>query len=601
VNTGETTTPDSPRHIKASLFEEFARLGRSLSSSKRIELLDLLFQGERSVESLARLTGMGVTNTSQHLQTLRAARLVEVRKEGTRSLYRVSDAAVCTFLYDMQRLARIRLGEADRIARGYAFAPSLLWLMSGERKPQAISRGRERLEGKGIEFLKGEAEGLDPVRRTLRISWQDVSYERLVIALGAQPAPELMPGLEEGGTNIYTADGALEAGRALAELDGGRVVVVIAKLPYKCPAAPNEAAFLAEAMLRHRGVKADVALYSPEPFPMPTAGEAAGKALAGMLGERGIELHAGQVLQEVDAAKKELVFQGGERASYDLLLAVPPHRTAGIVTGSGLSNDAGFISVDPATLATQADGIYAIGDVTQIPIAGGRRQESSLRHRRSSSRTGSRTSLPNGSRKPRSMGTAPASWTWAMGSPRSPPGTSMRKERPTSRCADRPGDGIWRRSRSRSTGSRGGLEVAIRFEGEPLPWSDPRHTRCRWPLTVCCSEGAVAQSVRAADLTREEREHDPRAREVADPEHAWPVGRRDVLVYDTEEEPGQREHGEEKHVPSHPGATMRTSIHAIPSVPSSDLRGVKGCDNERSPWRSAQLFTHSQNTTMSLM
>lgn len=84
-----------------------------------MELLDLLCQGERSVESLARLTGMGVTNTSQHLQTLRAARLVEVRKEGTRSLYRVSDPAVCTFLYDMQRLARVRLGEADRIARGY--------------------------------------------------------------------------------------------------------------------------------------------------------------------------------------------------------------------------------------------------------------------------------------------------------------------------------------------------------------------------------------------------------------------------------------------------------------------------------------------------
>lgn len=254
----------------------------------------------------------------------------------------------------------------------HAFAPSLLWLMSGERKLQTISRGRERLKRWGIEFLRGEAEGIDADLRTIRVGGQDIPYEHLVVALGVQPDPELMPGLGEGAMNIYSPDGALEAGRALAELDGGRVVVVIAKLPYKCPAAPNEAAFLAEAMLRHRGVKADVALYSPEPFPMPTAGEAAGKALAGMLGERGIELHAGQVLQEVDATKKELVFQSGERASYDLLLAVPPHRTAGIVAGSGLSNDAGFIPVDPATLATRADRIYAIGDVTQIPIAGGK-------------------------------------------------------------------------------------------------------------------------------------------------------------------------------------------------------------------------------------
>lgn len=108
-----------PRRVKSSLFDEFARVGQSLSSSKRLEILDLLCQAERSVETLARLTGMGVTNTSQHLQILRSARLVEVRKEGTRSLYRVSDPDVFTFFYDLQRLARIRLAEADRVARGF--------------------------------------------------------------------------------------------------------------------------------------------------------------------------------------------------------------------------------------------------------------------------------------------------------------------------------------------------------------------------------------------------------------------------------------------------------------------------------------------------
>jgi rhodanese-related sulfurtransferase len=108
-----------PRQVKASLSEEFARLAKALSSAKRIDLLDLLCQAERSVETLARLTGMSITNTSQHLQILRAARLVDVRKAGTRSLYGVSDAALCTFLYEMQRLARARLGEADRIVRDY--------------------------------------------------------------------------------------------------------------------------------------------------------------------------------------------------------------------------------------------------------------------------------------------------------------------------------------------------------------------------------------------------------------------------------------------------------------------------------------------------
>lgn len=109
----------SPRHVKSALFEEFALVGHALSSARRLELLDLLCQRERTVESLARLTGMGVTNTSQHLQTLKSARLVEVRREGTRSFYRVADLTVAARLYDVQRLGRARLAEADRLVRDY--------------------------------------------------------------------------------------------------------------------------------------------------------------------------------------------------------------------------------------------------------------------------------------------------------------------------------------------------------------------------------------------------------------------------------------------------------------------------------------------------
>lgn len=254
----------------------------------------------------------------------------------------------------------------------YTFAPSLLWLMSGERELKQISRSRERLERKGIDLVNGEVQGLDTEARSIRVGDSDIIYDRLVIALGVQPASELMPGLSEGAIDIYSPEGALAAGRALREFEGGRVVVLLAKLPYKCPAAPNEAAFLAEALLRHRGVNAKVSLYTPEPYPMPTAGEALGKALAGMLEARGIELHTGQNAEAVDTGAKELVMASGERVGYDLLLAVPPHRTTGVVRSSGLTNEAGFIPADASTLATQADGVYAIGDVTQIPIAGGK-------------------------------------------------------------------------------------------------------------------------------------------------------------------------------------------------------------------------------------
>lgn len=103
----------------ADLYGQFARIGKAVASARRVELLDLLCQGERSVEALARTTGMTVTNTSQHLQTLRSARLVEARKEGTKVLYRVADEAVCRFFLGLCELAHGRLAEVDRFVHRY--------------------------------------------------------------------------------------------------------------------------------------------------------------------------------------------------------------------------------------------------------------------------------------------------------------------------------------------------------------------------------------------------------------------------------------------------------------------------------------------------
>jgi len=111
----EITSIDS----SPDLYEQFARIGKAVASARRVELLDLLCQGERSVEALARTTGMTVTNASQHLQTLRAAHLVEARKEGTKVLYRVADEAVCRFFLGLCELAHGRLAEVDQFVHRY--------------------------------------------------------------------------------------------------------------------------------------------------------------------------------------------------------------------------------------------------------------------------------------------------------------------------------------------------------------------------------------------------------------------------------------------------------------------------------------------------
>jgi len=107
------------RAFKDAIYEQFARIGKAVSSPKRLELLDLLCQGPRTVEVLAKESGLTVANTSQHLQVLRAARLAETEKEGLYVIYRLADQNVCEFFRAMRMLAEGRLAEVEQIKRRF--------------------------------------------------------------------------------------------------------------------------------------------------------------------------------------------------------------------------------------------------------------------------------------------------------------------------------------------------------------------------------------------------------------------------------------------------------------------------------------------------
>ncbi len=280
------------------------------------------------------------------------------------------------------RQLRRRLGRLDWSGRvvlvdkdlTYRFAPSFLWVMTGARRPEQVTADLGRLRRRGIDVLRAEVLEIDTDGRTVKTTEAALPYDRLVIAIGAELAPDALPGFTEGAHNVYTLEGAAAAGEALRSFDGGRVAVLVSRLPYKCPAAPYETALLAEALLRRRGVRSGstVDVYTPEPLPMPTAGPAMGQALRGILEARGIGFHPSRAVEFIDPDRRELVFGDGERVPYNLLLGVPPHRAPEAMRRSGLGADGGFAPVDPYTLATQAEGVFAIGDVTQIPISGGK-------------------------------------------------------------------------------------------------------------------------------------------------------------------------------------------------------------------------------------
>jgi len=110
---------NSNRQFKDAIYEQFSRIGKAISSPKRLELLDLLCQGEKTVDTLSRETGLSVANTSQHLQTLRTARLIESEKEGLYVKYQLADQMVCDFFRSMRVLAENRLAEVEMIKRRF--------------------------------------------------------------------------------------------------------------------------------------------------------------------------------------------------------------------------------------------------------------------------------------------------------------------------------------------------------------------------------------------------------------------------------------------------------------------------------------------------
>ncbi len=277
------------------------------------------------------------------------------------------------------RSLRRRLDSADRVVlvdrdATYRFAPSFLWVMTGARRPEQVTADLRRLRRRGIEVLASEVRGIDVDGRRVVTADGEVGYDRLVISLGIELVPEALPGFGEAAHDVYELEGLVAAARALQTFRGGRVVVLVSRLPYKCPAAPYETALLAESVLRKRGVRggSTVDVYTPEPFPMPTAGPAAGEALEGMLAERDIGFHRERPAERIDPDARELVIGDGERVGFDLLLGVPPQRAPQVARESGLAAETGFIPVDRATLGTAAEGVFAIGDVTTIPIAGGK-------------------------------------------------------------------------------------------------------------------------------------------------------------------------------------------------------------------------------------
>lgn len=252
----------------------------------------------------------------------------------------------------------------------FVFAPSLLWLMTGDRTAEKISRPLDRLGKRGIDVVRGEIERIDPQKREISVGGRSIAGDYIIIALGAELAPEAIVGLPEAGHNLYTLAGAESLRDALGGFTGGKLVVLTAAPAYKCPAAPYEAAMLLEANLRKRKLrdKTQIDLYAAEPGPMGVAGPEVSRAVRQMVESKGIAYRPEHQIERVEAKARLVKFANGAEASFDLLAYVPPHRAPRVVCEAGLAGGSGWISVDRHTMETKHERVYALGDVVAIPL-----------------------------------------------------------------------------------------------------------------------------------------------------------------------------------------------------------------------------------------
>ena len=253
----------------------------------------------------------------------------------------------------------------------FTYAASYLWVMTGSRRPEQITRPLKRLERRGIEVVIGDVTDIDPTTRTLTVGERTLTGDHMVVSLGADWATGRVPGLADHGHTYATLPGAQRLAGELGRIESGRIVVVTAAPLYKCPAAPYEAALLIDAGLRARGVRdrVQVVVRSAEPAPMPVAGANVSAAVQQLLADRGIDYQPGR---QITAAEPGTVHFGDTSEAADLLVYMPPISAPPVIANSTLAADDGWIHADPTTLATGFEGVYAIGDNTHIVLGIGK-------------------------------------------------------------------------------------------------------------------------------------------------------------------------------------------------------------------------------------
>jgi sulfide:quinone oxidoreductase len=252
----------------------------------------------------------------------------------------------------------------------HVYQPGFLYVAVGLQQPAALQREESRLLRPEVKLVIDTATLIDTANQNVVLrSGRTLRYDQLVIATGSRTVTEEVPG-GIAAHDFYTMAGASRLFHSLTEFKGGTIVIGVAGIPYKCPPAPVEFAFLLDDYLRKWGVRDRSKIRLLSPLNRAFTIEVTSKLVQPILAERGIELTGFFNVESVDPFTKTVTSIEGETVDYDLLVLVPPHRGQKVIEDSHLGDQRGWVPVDKNTLRHASfDNVWAIGDATNIPIS----------------------------------------------------------------------------------------------------------------------------------------------------------------------------------------------------------------------------------------
>ena len=254
----------------------------------------------------------------------------------------------------------------------HVYQPGFMYIAMGGERAEKLQKAERALLDHRVRLVIGTVSSVDEEACiVLLANGTVVPYDQLVIATGARILPEAIEHFETEAHHFYTADAALRLRHALDAFTGGKIVIGIASMPYKCPPAPLEVSFLIESELRERGLRSKSEVHFASPIGRAFTIESVSEMATPILEEKGIELHTFFNVEAIDPERKVVQSLEGEELPYDLLILVPPHKGQQFLMDSGLAPaPGGWLPTARSTLRVGGrSNVYALGDATDLPLS----------------------------------------------------------------------------------------------------------------------------------------------------------------------------------------------------------------------------------------